>query len=924
MLSLGALAFLNPWLLAALAALPVLWFLLRAIPPGPARLRFPGVRLLLGLIDPERTPERTPWWLLLLRVLAVAAAILGFADPVLNPRQPILGTGPVVIAMDGGWAQAPGWTAAQARVRELLEQAGRAGRPVALLVLSEPPPPEARLDLRPAADWAGRVGALQPKPWDPDRAGWAAWIATAGADGVESWWLHDGLGASGEDFAAALAALGPLTMIGPDRLALAIRPAAIADGALEATVIRADAGEPRLVQLQAIGADPAGRERRLAVADAAFAADATEAAVRFDLPLEVRNRVARIALGTEASAGGVTLTDEAVKRRKVGLIAGAPDREGAQLVSPLHYLRQALKPTAELVEAPLADLLAASPDVIVLADVGTFAPEERAGLTAWVEAGGLLVRFAGPRLAAAHAGSEDDPLLPVRLREGGRDLAGALSWGTPRTLRPFPPTSPFAGLPVPDEVTVTRQVMAQPDPDLPDRTLAALEDGTPLVTERPLGDGRVVLFHVTANADWSNLPISGLYVQMLERLAISARAGAPDAGDLAGAVWTPVMVLDGFGQPQQPGALAGVPGARLAEGRAGPDAPPGIWQAGERTAAINLVGPGTVLAAMGPPPAGVTVERLGVTTETVLKQWFLVAAFLLLAVDLLAALWLSGRLRGIAARAAGAIAAAVLLLAPAPGRADEAADLRAIEATRDSVLAYVRTGDARLDRVSEAGLAGLSRILTDRTAIEPGPPMAVSIENDELAFFPMLYWPVSEGQATPSPAAYAKLNAYLRSGGMIVFDTRDANLGAGFGTGTPNGKALQRIAAGLDIPPLEPLPEDHVLTRTFYLLQSFPGRYAEGEVWVEAAQQVEMVEGMPFRNLNDGVTPVVIGSNDWAAAWAMDEAGRPLFPVGRSLGSDRQREMAWRFGVNLVMHVMTGNYKSDQVHVPALLERLGQ
>ncbi|MEO0371201.1 MAG: DUF4159 domain-containing protein, partial [Pseudomonadota bacterium] len=171
---------------------------------------------------------------------------------------------------------------------------------------------------------------------------------------------------------------------------------------------------------------------------------------------------------------------------------------------------------------------------------------------------------------------------------------------------------------------------------------------------------------------------------------------------------------------------------------------------------------------------------------------------------------------------------------------------------------------------------------------------------------------------------YAKLNAYLRTGGMILFDTRDANV-AGFGASSPNGQKLQRLSRGLDIPPLEPIPEDHVLTRTFYLLQDFPGRFSGRQVWVEAAPaDAEQVEGMPFRNLNDNVTPVVIGGNDWAAAWATDELGSPLYPVGRGFAGERQREIAYRFGVNLVMHVLTGNYKSDQVHVPALLDRLGQ
>jgi hypothetical protein len=81
---------------------------------------------------------------------------------------------------------------------------------------------------------------------------------------------------------------------------------------------------------------------------------------------------------------------------------------------------------------------------------------------------------------------------------------------------------------------------------------------------------------------------------------------------------------------------------------------------------------------------------------------------------------------------------------------------------------------------------------------------------------------------------------------------------------------------------------------------------------------------MPFRNLNDGVTPVIIGGNDWAAAWAVDGTGAALYPVGRGLAGQDQRELAYRFGINVVMHVLTGNYKSDQVHVPALLERLGE
>jgi hypothetical protein len=310
-----------------------------------------------------------------------------------------------------------------------------------------------------------------------------------------------------------------------------------------------------------------------------------------------------------------------------------------------------------------------------------------------------------------------------------------------------------------------------------------------------------------------------------------------------------------------------------------------------------------------------------VVRETLLKGWLLAAALVLLTVDIIASLALSGRLRGPRASATAVVLLAVFI-APQDARAQD--DSFAISSTADVVLAYVITGDTRVDEMSDAGLYGLSNTLFQRTSIEPSFPVGIDLETDELAFFPFIYWPVTADQQLPTREAYAKLNRYLRSGGMILFDTRDADL-ARFGSSSPAGRKLQGIARGLDIPALEPIPQDHVLTRTFYLLQDFPGRYASRDVWVEEATFAgPQTEGMPFRNLNDGVTPVIIGGNDWARAWAVDDAGRRMFPVGRGASGERQREFALRFGVNVIMHVLTGNYKSDQVHVPDLLDRLGQ
>lgn len=937
---IGSIAFLSPWLLAGLATLPVLWWLLRAVPPAPGRRAFPGVRLLLGLKDPEKMPERTPWWLLLLRMLALAAAILAFAGPVLNER-PEGSSDPLLVLLDGGWGDAPDWTRRMDRVAAALDEASRDGRRVAVLTATTPPQADAEIEWRAAADWTERLAGLAPKGWAPDRAAWAEWI-----DGrvgrFETLWLTDGIADGGEaQLAQALLAHGPVTLARPPLTALALTPPRLEAGELVVSALRAEADGTRPVGVLALGPDPNGIERTLGAADGSFAPGETRADLKIAMPIELRNRVGRIQLSDGRSAAGVVLADDSVRRRKIGILSGEPGGEAQELVDPLHYLRTALEPFAEVIEAPLEQMLNAAPDVLILADVGGLGEAERAALLPWVEKGGLLVRFAGPRLAQSGVGQlEEDPLLPVRLRAGGRSIGGAMSWGAPRKLKPFPDTSPFAGLALPEDVDISSQVMAQPDPDLPSRVMASLEDGTPLVTGKPVGDGRVVLFHVTASPDWSNLPLSGLFVEMLERLAQSAGGLTTEAETLAGAIWTPEQVLDGFGELGPPNLVAGVPGERLAEGRPSAETPPGIYASGERRVALNVMREDAEIAPLAPLPQGVTLETMDRPEEIRLGPWLIAVALVLLALDVLATLVVSGRLgRRFQGRGRRAAQAAALLLAaglafgpPAPAEAQTGAqteaqtggaDARALQAATQTVLAYVETGMSRVDATSAAGLRGLSKALYDRTAIEPADPVSVDVETDDISLYPFLYWPITDSQPPPSDAAVAKINEFFRSGGMILFDTQDADLGGGTAT-TPNSRALQRIAARLDVPPLEPVPLDHVLTRTFYLLRDFPGRWAGSTVWVEASQNVEQVEGMPFRNLNDGVTPVVVGGNDWAAAWATGDNGAPMFPVGRGLAGENQREMALRFGINLIMYVMTGNYKSDQVHVPALLDRLGQ
>lgn len=921
-MTLGPIGFAAPWLLVALAALPILWILLRAVPPAPIRRRFPGVALLLGLKDEETVSDRTPWWLLLLRMLAVAAVIIGLAGPILNPADETeTGRGPLLVLLDGTWASARDWDAQAELIDGLLAEAGRQGRTAAVVRLSTPEEPVFR-----AADtWRARIPGFEARAWEPGLQDLNAFAGVLPDRDFDTYWVSDGLGRDGRmALLNALETHGDVTIYESPRPALGLRPVVIEEGALSVTAVRPIGLGTQDITVQAMGRDPAGTMRTLANLPVSFEDGATLATGALSLPAELRARVTHMAIAGERTAGATTLSDDSFRRREVALIGSRVAGETLDLLSPMHYLRKALVPSVDLLEGALGDVLPANPDVVVLADVAAMSSLEEEALMDWAENGGLLLRFAGPRLAASDLSRDtEDPLMPVRLRAGGRNVGGAMSWGEPKTLAAFDADSPFDGLIVPGDVTVSSQVMAQPDPSLADRVIARLTDGTPLVTRKMIGQGQVVLFHVTANAEWSSLPLSGLFVQMLERLSVSSATARPMAEDLEGTTWQATQILTADGRVEQAGTLPGVAGEQLIDGALGANLQPGLYQSADRTLARNVLGDDAELRPVLW-PARLRVEGMNRAEEQPLGGWLLALALILLSADVLATLALSGRLTGGRIGAGAAVLGLALgLTFPGGLRAQDDPD-RAVQATSELVMAHVLTGNPAVDDLAQAGLLGLSQVLNFRTSVEPAPPMSVDLEQDDLAFFPFLYWPITPDQPVPSDVAYQKLNRYLRTGGMILFDTRDADV-AGFGTASANGRKLQDLAAPLDIPALEPVPEDHVLTRTFYLLRDFPGRHMGRGVWVEAAPpDAELVEGMPFRNLNDGVTPVVIGGNDWASAWAVDDRGGPLVPIGRGYAGERQREIAYRFGVNLIMHVLTGNYKSDQVHVPALLDRLGQ
>jgi hypothetical protein len=945
------LGFAQPLVLLGLLSLPVLWWLLRLVPPRPRRQRLGSEKLLLDILPKEETPARTPWWLTLLRLTLAALLILAAAGPQWNPPLATAqASAPLALLIDDGWAAAGTWDTRVRTAEDLITRAETDNRGVAIVPLSE-----VGRDISLETPGAARVRLRQirPKPHTIDRSEALPAITrfVSATPNIEALWLSDGVDvAKSADFVAGLARVlqgKSVTVVeGGVAPARALVAADNAAGSLTVKVLRANAGDNATGLVRAL--DQKGLP--LGEAPFTFKGNERETEAAFDLPVEIRNDIARLEINAERSSGVVQLLDKRWRRRTVGVVTGATADTAQPLLASTYYLARALNPFADVRLAErgspseaVRQFLSQNLPMLILADVGNVAGEPRERLAKWIDDGGVLVRFAGPRLAAA-----DDDLIPVKLRRGGRTLGGSLSWEQPQQLSGFSRDSPFNGMAVPTDVTVTRQVLAEPDSGLTERTWATLADGTPLVTAARRGKGFMVLFHVTADTRWSDLPLSGAFVDMLKRIVSLAgsTATAETITDAPGvrAVVPPSRVLDGFGAFTPPPSTAR-PVPTGYNGRATADHPPGFYGPPEGLLAVNTLAPADRLNPIDYAPLSARIEAYRLGEPKDLRGPLFLTALTLLIIDALVVFWLAGGLSRLMPRrrmAAGALllaaATAALLAAPhafaqAPATAapapakppDPAMEEFAQKVTTDTRLAYILTGDSEVDNISKSGLAGLTLFLAQRTALEAGEPVGLDPARDELSFFPLIYWPIVPNAPRPTQAALTRIDAYMKQGGTVLFDTRDAVMappGPGGESRSPGMLALRDILAVLDIPELEPVARDHVLTKTFFLLKDFPGRFSSGQLWVEAIAPPNDDEPERPARGGDGVSSILITSNDLAGAWAQRPDGQPTLPMVP--GEPRQREFAFRAGVNIVMYTLTGNYKADQVHVPALLERLGQ
>ena len=589
--SIGALsAGLAPWMLLGIPAVAALWWLMKSTPMKPVRQIFPGISLLYNLKTEEQTPTRMPWWQYIPITLAAASVIGALAKPEWNQQQtPLSGSGPVMLVVDNGWAAARHWKARTEQLDHLIARAERAGRTIMIIPTAAPQDgsPIAVQGPVGAAEARQLVARMKAHPWPANRE--AALKALSGLENKQQTsviWLSDGLSDKGAaPLTQKLQTFGTLTVIEDEKNVaprLIDQPAGSTEN-LTIAVRRSQSVAGEDVTLTAT--DDAGNPLDSAVAR--FKAGESKAEAIFKLPPAIGNEVTSITIEGDNNAGARVLIDERFRRRPVGVIQTGQPHSAQTLLNESDYVGQALGPYVDLHQGTIDELLKRKLAVVVMADSAPVGSAQSRNIDTWVREGGTLLRFAGPRLAE-QSPTTPDTLLPLKLRSGSRTLGGSVSGGKEGKIAPFAPGSPFAGLTLPDNISIKQQVLPQPGLDNDDNTWARLQDGTPLVTARKHGSGQIILMHTTADPQWGNVAYSGLFVDMLRAIVATSQgvAGKLEGGEIS---LPPVKVMDGQGRLSTPtDAVRPLTGQAITDNEVSPRHPPGFYGNQSMKQAHNL------------------------------------------------------------------------------------------------------------------------------------------------------------------------------------------------------------------------------------------------------------------------------------------------------------------------------------------------
>ena len=869
-----SLQIISPLALFALIALPIIYIVSQFIPKTPKTNNFGAVFILKNLISTKPIPKQAPLWLKILRMIIAGAFVFACAMPILqNPNSAQIISKNLLIIIDDDVANANEFSQIKSEIKNYIDVESAKNNNLKIIVQNC----NANIlnPINNGQNAKNYIDIISPKQILCDREN----IIRA-LQGVNSnyriLYFSDNIEQKNDkqyfDILSRISG-GDLIIRRPNTNFALIEKANIEKNGLRINIVSKGQFSQKITLY--------GENSKILTNHNVQNGDNF-----IEIPQNILRLVQYIKIDGQNNAAANYIID-AFNRRPL-VFAPKPIASDHPLLSDAHFISSAMETIGDVKYYDGKFDLKHAPNAIIFGDTENFDENDTNILTQYLKNGGTIIRFLGPKSLS----KEESPFFTAPINLDPHVLSTGFAVEN-ITIAQLPKNSIFSDIILPPKINIGQSILFKSSNN-DAKSLINLSDGAPLLSMREIGAGKLYMFHTSAAPIWSDIGLSNLQLAFLKRIVLQTSAKSIPANTLeANIILRPSIIIDANGQLTK--TISGIKPfitPITTQTKVDNDHAAGIYEGNGASLVINA---GTNIKELKPQNFPKHQDFKSDNKFFALYSYLLVFGFLLFLIDNIIL-----NLPKLNFKKAISIISALFLCViflPHETRAQENSD--------DIKLTYIITQDNITNEQAKSGLAGISQILRRRTNIEPSGIIGLDPSKDELSKHPIIYWLLPKTSQSLPAEAIQNLNKYMQNGGILFIDTRGLSM-------EPNRAQdiLKTAVNGLKIPPLEKVPPEHVLKKTFYILQNFPGFYSNSSLWVQSAATTNY-------SANDGVSPIIISNGDMARAWAQ----RTTETGFDAINEDFAHELSLRVGINIYLYALTGQYKADQVHVRSLLER---
>ncbi len=900
MLNIGNIVFQNPYFLILLLTFPFFWKYLRSSPLPPSLVKFPAIILVSNHKSIDNTPEKNSFFILLLRILIFIILVLVLSKPKFGKINHSKFEQLVII--DNSWTSSANWNDRKSKIKELLKSYKFSNFNFTIMSTTQ----HSKNDILNVTtnnyeEAKEFLHKLKPFPWEPnyelvkknlknkeknfDSVFWF----TESIINIEKKKLYEFLKQDNLFIVSSLNEnLPPILKLNTQ-----------SNETYEFEITHLDEG------ISNGFIDAYDKNRRLLFRfkyNEKFEKDGEffKTNVNLVLPVYLKNKVDFFQVNSIRTPSTVVYLNKWEKNKLVGLSTLNSNKNIQELDKGNYYVKKALEKNYKIVEDNLENLLAQNLKIIYIDDSYLIEKSLEKKLLTWLKNGGTLIKLSGKKLIRElNLGNENFFDFTFSLLKESSNLGKNLSLKNFLKIREFDNRSPFFGLVIPNEIKIKKYIQSNVKKSENIETLANLENGASLISAMNFGKGKMILFHVPCNLDWSNLCFSYLFVDLNERI-INSIKGFKEENER---ILKPYLSINGFGELEKPypESLNIIKNLVQKQVKVKYDKPPGLYKDSNGIYALNLSDSLDYNFKKFEFEEKIfsinTLNHKGSDLQNILIS----IVFILFILENLFIMISKQAINFNIKKNFKFLF--VFLLIPTNLIATEKSIFSLVSSNK---IGYVITKNKNINEINENGLISLSNFITQKTAAIMELPEPIDFYTDELYYYPLIYWSIIDENTNLDENEIKKINNYTKNGGLLIIDckTQLNNI-------LPDDclKIFRNIFPLNFFSKFKVLNNSHAISKSFYLLNSFPGR-RNNKVFVTSNESQKSDKG----------ASIVLSNNHWTDSWALNKDKDFLFPLLDNI--ENQRTLSFRFGLNLLIHSLTGNYKTDQVHVPEILKRI--